>query len=54
MFFPENFGAKQLGSIAYITAPSRYKKVEAKKKNTSDEFPGCNSVTLDSYDQTTR
>ena len=30
LFFLENFGAKKLGSNAFITGPGRYRKVEEK------------------------
>ena len=49
----ESIGAKQLGSIAYIAGPSRYRKVEENKKNNSGKIVGCNSATPESYDQTT-
>ena len=53
-FFLENIGAKTLGSIAYITGPNRYKKVEDEWDTISDTFPARNSSTLPSFDQKTK
>ena len=41
----EHFGAKQLGSIAYIAGPSRCRKLEDTSNNMYDKFPGWSSVT---------
>ena len=47
----DNFGAKQLGSNAFITGPGRYRQVDEKLRNHSMKFASRNSATLKSYDQ---
>ena len=43
--------AEQLGSNAFLTGPSRYRKEEDRYKMLSDKFPGRNSATLNNYHQ---
>ena len=47
----EHFGAKQLGSNAFITGPARYREVEEKYTTNSAKFAGRDSATLKTYDQ---
>ena len=49
IFSLDNFGAKQLGSYALITAGS-YRKVEEKYRSDSVKIAGRNSATVKSYD----
>ena len=53
MFVLEKFGAKKLGSKAFITAPGRYRQVEENLRKHSDKFAARNCATLKSYDQKT-
>ena len=43
-FFPEDFGAKQLGSNNLITGPGRCRKVEEKSMKHSVKFAGRDSA----------
>lgn len=54
VFVVENFGpgAQQLRRSAYMSGSNRCGKVGDKENTKSDMFPGCNSVTLRSYDKT--
>ena len=52
-FVIENFGVKQLGSIAYITGPGRRRRVDEKYNNKPDTCSARISSTLRRYDQTT-
>ena len=50
-YIPENFGAKKLGSNAFVTGPGRYTRIEEKHWKDSVQYPGCNSDALKRYNQ---
>ena len=50
----ENFRAKKQGSIAWIVASGKYRKVEETWDKNPAKNPGHNSHTLRSYDKKTK
>ena len=52
MYFADTFRAEKLGSVAWMLAPNRYRKVEEKQEKSPAEFPGHDSPTSWSTDNT--